>query len=163
MPTVRSKGVTVWGYLLVLGSLFQIGVLISGGYEHYAYLHQEYGPETILIRYWVSWAIKIAGLIAGIGVLKLNDWCRKLAVFNSLFIILTITLKHTYAAYSLHTRYLDHTIGGLFPGVSFASLTWPALIIQRAIDIIFGLLLIYFFTRPQVRKQFKLQKGLYKI
>jgi hypothetical protein len=131
-----------------------MGALASGGYEHYAYLHQEYAPGTVLIRYWVSWTIKIAGLIAGIGVLKLNDWCRKLAIFNSLFIVLTVTLKHTYTAYSLHTKDLDQTLGGILPGVSFSSLTWPALIIQRSIDIIFGLLLICFFTRPEVRKQF---------
>jgi hypothetical protein len=155
VTAVRSKGVTIWGYLLILSSLFQMIVLISGGYTHYAYLHQEYSPNTILIRYWVSWIIKFAGLIAGIGILNLNEWCRKFAILSSLFTVLTVHLKHTYAAYSLHAKYLDQTMGGQFPGVSFSSLTWPALIIQRSIDIIFGLLLIYFFTRPEVRKQFK--------
>ena len=155
MQPPRSKGITFWGYLLIVSSLFQLAVLISGGYAHYAYLHQEYPTNTILIRYWFSWIIKIAGIVAGIGVLKLNDWCRKLAIFNSLVTVLTVHLKHTYAAYSLHTKYLDQTMGGMFHGITFSSLTWPALVIQRAIDIIFGILLIYFFTRPQVIKQFK--------
>jgi len=155
MAMLRSKGVTFWGYLLIWSSIYQILALLSGGYAHYAYLHQEYAPKVILFRYWVSWIIKIAGIIAGIGILKLNDWCRKFAIFNSLFTILTVNLKHTYAAYSLHTKYLDQTMVGVFPKGGFSSITWTALIIQRSIDVIFGLLLIYFFTRPEVRKQFK--------
>lgn len=155
MATVRSRGVTIFGVLLIISSLYQIGALILGGYEHYAYLHKEYNSNIILIRYMVSWVIKISGLVAGIGILRLNDLCRKLAIINSLFVILTVHLKHTYPAYSLHTKYLDQTMGGIFPSVSFVSFTWPALIIQRSIDVIFGILLIYFFTRIEVRQQFK--------
>ncbi|MDE2214598.1 MAG: hypothetical protein KGJ61_05700 [Candidatus Omnitrophica bacterium] len=154
MVNTRSNGVTVWGWLLILGSLYQMTALALGGYKHYAYLFGQYPPGIIDLRYGVSWIIKLLGLVAGIGILKLNEWCRKLAVFNSLFVVLLVNLKHPYAAYALHAKYLDQTMGGIFP-VTFSDFVWPALIIQRSIDVIFGLLLIYFFTRPGVKRQFK--------
>jgi hypothetical protein len=151
---IRSKGVTLWGYVLVISSLIEIWALVSDGYTHYAYLHQDAGPKLLMLRWCFSWIIKISGIVAGIGILMLNDWCRKFAIFNSLFTVLTVNLKHTYAAYSLHTKYLDQTIGPLMHGLSFQTYTWPALIVQRLLDIVFGISLIWFFTRPQVRKQF---------
>ncbi|MDE2028722.1 MAG: hypothetical protein KGK03_01155 [Candidatus Omnitrophica bacterium] len=153
MTKTPSKGVAAWGWLLILGSVYQMLALASGGYPHYAYLFQQYSPQVILLRYWVSWIIKIIGLAAGIGVLKLNEWCRKLAVFNSFFVVLLVSFKHPYEAYALHAKYLDQSLGGLFP-FSFSSMVWPALIIQRSIDVIFGIALIHFFTRPGVKKQF---------
>ena len=156
MAKLRSRGVTVFGVLLVLGSLFQIWILWSAGYAHYSYLHQEYSSNVIYLRYIVSWVVKIIGLILGVGILRLNDWCRKLAIINCILLILTVHLKHSYPAYSLHLKYLDQmTGGGAYPGMSFESLIWPALIAQRSLDIIFGIALIYFFTRPSVRKQFQ--------
>ncbi len=156
MYKTRSSGVTVFGYLLILGSLYQILILLSGGYVHYSYLHQEYPPNMIMVRYCVSWIMKISGLVAGIGILNLNDPCRVFAIFNSVFTIMTVHLKHTYAAYSLHTKYLDHVLASSIPsGVSFPSITGAALFIQRLIDIIFGVALIYFLTRPTVKKQFQ--------
>lgn len=155
MPKLRSWGVAILGHLLIWTSLYQIFVLLSAGYSYYSYLHQEYSPAVIFLRYVVSWIIKIAGLIAGVGILKLNEAARIFAIFNSLFIVLTVHLKHSYAAYSLHMKGLDQSLGVIHPAMSFSSLTGLALFIQRAIDVVFGLVLIYFFTRPAVKKQFK--------
>ncbi len=155
MTIVRSHGVTIFGYLLILSSLYQIGSLVSAGYQHYSYLHQEYSPNVILLRYWVSWILKIFGLIAALGILKLNDPCRVFAIVNSLFIVLTVNLKHSYAAYKLHTKLLDQTFGRMHSSITFESITGIALFFQRATDVVFGLALIYFFTRPEVIKQFK--------
>ena len=157
-PMARLHGVTFFGWMLILGSIYQILILYFAGYDHYSYLHQEYLPKVIFMRYTFSWVIKIAGFILGVGILKLNEPCRKLAIMNSLVIVLTVHLKHTYFAYSLHTKYLDHVFGDIYPGVTFSSLTWPSLIIQRSIDVIFGLLFIYYFTRPRVRRQFQSNK-----
>jgi len=140
-------------------SIFQIFILATAGYDHYEFLHQEYSKDIIQIRYLVSWGIKIVGIILGIGILKLNDFSRILALLNSLFIISTVNLKHSFAAYSLHTKYLDETMlkinGGIPLDFTFSSLTNISLGFQRLIDVIFGLLLIYYFTRPKVREQFK--------
>ena len=156
MDIVRSRGVTIFGCLLILGCLYQMGVLFSAGYGHYSYLNQEYPPEIIFIRWIVSWVIRITGLIAGIGILKLKDVCRKFAILSSFFTVVTVHLKHSYPAYALHMKYLDASTGvGAHSSVSFVSLTWPALIAQRCVSVIFGVLLIYFFTHPEVRKQFQ--------
>jgi hypothetical protein len=154
MQRARSKGVTIFGVILIVGALYQmIGVYLAG-YNFYCQLHQEYNGSMLQIRYAVSWGIKIAGLLLGIGILYLNDFSRKMLIVYYLFIIATVHLKHTYAAYSIHTKMLDQNLEGISSIVSFQSLTWPALIIQRGVDVVFGILLIYFFTRLDVRKQF---------
>lgn len=155
MAIKRSKGVTFFAIILILGALFQMAVVYSGGYKFYCYLHQEYGSGMLFVRYLVSWGIKIAGLILGIGIWKLNDWARKLLIAYYVFIIATVHLKHSFSAYVIHMRNLDAAYGHLLDGFTFVSLTWPALIIQRGLDIVFGLAIIYFFTRPEVRRQFQ--------
>jgi len=158
VPKVRSIGVTLFGYILIICSLYQMLALAGAGYQHYLYLHQEYDKNMILVRYIFSWFIKIVGLVSGIGILNLKDIFRKLAILNSLLIICTVNLKHTYGAYLLHAQYLDKLAAtyGFWPyDVSFTTMVLPALKVQRAIDIIFGVLLIYFFTRPAVEKQFQ--------
>ena len=155
----RSRGVTVFGYILVLESTYHIIVLASAGYAHYAFTFHQYSPGLILIRYIFSWFIKLAGLAAGIGVLKQIDFFRKFAILNSLMIVCLVNLKHPYEAYSVYTKELDQSLQPFLTnqlhGLTFSSITWPALIIQRTIDVVFGLSLIYFFTRPQVKAQFK--------
>lgn len=153
-----SKGTVVFAYLLIMGALYQSAVLLFSGYEQYAYLHQELSEGMVKVRYGVSWLIKIAGFVIGIGLLRLKEWARLGALVNSVFIIATVHLKHSYKAYSLHTAQLDRAfeaIGGLPEDITFKSLTEPALFCQRALDIVFCLVLAYFLTRPTVKSQFK--------
>lgn len=150
-----SKGVVFFGIVMIAGALFHMWAVYSAGYKHYCLLHQEYASGMLYFRYMVSWGIKIAGLGLGVGILKLKEWARKLLIVYYVFIIATVHLKHAYPAYSIHMKMLDENFGHLLTGFTFASLTWPALIIQRGVDIVFGLAVIYFFTRPEVRRQFQ--------
>ncbi len=155
MAKKPSIGVIIFGVVLILGALFQMFLVYRSGYEYYCRLHQEYDSTMLYVRYLVSWGIKLAGLVLGFGILKLNDWARKLLIAYYVFIIATVHLKHAYPAYMIHLQDLDKSYGHLLAGFTFVSLAWPSLIIQRGVDVVFGLLVIYFFTRPEVRNQFK--------
>ena len=146
--------INIWGILLIVFSLYGMILLLSSGHDHYRYLHQEYPPAIIALRYCVSWAVKILGFISGVGILYRKDFFRKTAIAGSLFTILTIHLKHSYAGFSQHARYLDDHLDINLQGIAFSSLAWPAMMTARVLDIIFAVLLIYFFTRPEVRKYF---------
>lgn len=154
----RLNGIDIWAYLLIVTSIFQLIILWSAGYEYYVMLHQELSADLIKLRYAVSWIIKVIGILIGIGLMLRLEWVRKLAILNSLVILLTVHLKHSYKAYKLHTRHLDEAmqaIGGLPNGVYFSDITIPALWVQRGIDIIFASLLIFYLTRHAVKLQFR--------
>ena len=145
--------INIWGILLIVFSLCGMILLLSSGYDHYRYLHQEYPPAIIALSYCVSWAVKILGLVSGIGILYRKDFFRKTAIAGSLFAILTTHLKHSYAGFLQHAHYLDEHLD-LNLGIAFSSIAWPAMAAARIIDVIFAAALIYFFTRPEVRKHF---------
>jgi hypothetical protein len=154
MAQGRLLGISILGCLLIGSSLYQMCILLTAGYEYYAYLHQEYSPAMILMRYIFSWVIKLVGLACGMGILRRNEFFRKAAILNSAFIVATVNLKHTYAAYSLHTRHLDQVMV-LPAGITFSSMTPVTLMIQKGIDIVFGLVLIFYLTRPKVKETFR--------
>ena len=154
MDKKNAARINLWGILLILTSFYGMIVLLTSGYDHYRYLHQEYSASTIVLRYCVSWAVKIFGFISGIGILAGKDFFRKTAIAGSLFAILTTHLKHSAQGFAQHTRYLDEHFDIPLEGFHFSSLTWGAMMISRMIDVIFAAALIYFFTQREVKKHF---------
>lgn len=156
--STESPGIDFFGYTTAAVSLYQAIVLLSAGYPYYAYLHQEYTPRMILVRYVFSWLIKALGLVVGIGLLARKEFFRKLAIASSVLTIVTVHLKHTHAAYLLHVQQLDRSFealyGGLPDGFTFVSVLGPALLLQRSIDVVFALALIFYLTRAHVKQQF---------
>jgi hypothetical protein len=156
----RSSGVTALAWLLIISSVMHIHKLIVDVpwyVDAYGYLP----PWLIVTRYAFSWLQRCAGILAAIGLLALNDVARKLAILIGTFTILTIYWKHPYVAYKSHAEYLDRQMGPWFyeigapAGFKIASYTTAAVILNCALDILFCSILIYFFTRRSVKKQFK--------
>ena len=116
-------------------------------------------PNVILLRYFVSWAVKLLGLLSGIGIIYRKEIFRKTAIVGSLFTILTAGLQHTYAEFHQYTQYMDqHLLNSIavpVEGFTFSAITGLAVIMARVLDIFFAGLLIYFFTRPEVKKHFE--------
>ena len=151
----RSRGVTILGYLLIFSSLGAMITLVS--FNHYKYLFHHLPEEVMLVRYFISWTLRIVGRISGIGILRLSDICRKIAIAIFCITIMGVCVKNSYACFSNLIRLLDQlpiagALGG--PGI-FSSVIRPAVITSRILDIIFSVCFIYFFTRPRVREQFK--------
>ena len=151
------SGIDIWGGLLVICSLYQLSGLIN--YGHYAFLYNAYPPNVILLRYFVSWAVKLLGLLSGIGIIYRKEIFRKTAIVGSLFTILTAGLQHTYAEFHQYTQYMDqHLLNSIavpVEGFTFSAITGLAVIMARVLDIFFAGSLIYFFTRPEVKKHFE--------
>ncbi len=157
MPPKRSIGVTLFSAGLILSSLYKMIVLLN--FSHYIYLHQDLDRQSIIFRYLVSWIEKILTLASGAGILYQKDIFRKMAIALWLIIICTISLKHPYAGFLNHIVYLDHV--GIISlkfleshGMPLPVLHQTVVILARLQDVIFGLCLIYFFTRHSVKSQF---------
>ena len=162
---MRSKhpvGIAVLAVMLIAGSLINILKLFDFGY--YRYLFQPLPGWLIFFRYFISWALKITGIIAGIGILRLKDTYRKLAIYLFIFTICTIYWKHPFFGFARHTAYMDRifnnsgfyqALAERLPMPSFSSLANVSAIVAQVIDVLFAAICIYYFTRPKVKGQFK--------
>lgn len=124
----------------------------------------QYLPDRIIIvRYFVSIGLRIVGLIAGIGILFRKNLFRRLALALSFFTILTIYWKHPINCF----RIIFDRIGQQILATSaiadqaltviklLQSVMWVTLVIVYIIDLGFSICLIYYFTRPKVKEQFR--------
>lgn len=150
----RSIGVTIFGYLLIFSSLSQMSTLAC--FSHYKYLFQHLSEHMMLVRYLISWALRIVGLASGIGILRRLDIFRKIAIAIFCITIAGVCVKNSYACFNNLNRLLDQLAMNTFgvPGI-FSSVTRPAVVTARILDIAFSLCFIYFFTRPKVKEQFR--------
>ena len=163
VPAARSArplGVMVFGFLLILSSLVHMHTLIVARGEYYSAVFGYWPHWLMTLRYFFSWAQRIAGLMAGVGILYLKDIFRKLAILIGCFSVVTIYWKHPYQAFKNHAVYLDQHLGVYlrnfgYPNVTFAQYTLAALIVQYLLDFIFFGSMIYYLTRPAVKARFK--------
>ncbi len=162
-PQKRLIGLTIFGWLLISSSIVHMTTLIFG----YQWYHDNYAywPEWLFnTRYGFSWLQRILGISAGIGLLRGNDFCRKIAIAIGVFTISTLYWKHHYPAFLRHCQSLDEQFAGVFqyigyPGFSFVRFCLPALIVHCLLDIIFCGSLWYYLTRPSVKNYFRKSHG----
>lgn len=154
----RSKCVTIFGILLSLSSLVHMDKLASDT-QWYANIYSYLPPQLIVARYCFSWLQRIIGLLVGVGLLARKEIARKIVIVIGCFTILTIYWKHPYPAFKIHTQYLNKRFGYIVARtgtkLTFSSIALPAVILYCIGEIIFWSILVYFFTRPSVKNQFK--------
>jgi len=140
MKEKRSKGVTIFGWLGILGSatllhnLFTIDKRITAWEVRHYVLPESY---SIIVKSYGAFSV-VAYLIAGISLLKLLKWARvyniALAIIGSIYsagLLLIYTAPHIY------------------------SQNPHAIIFALSLNLLVLGLIIYFFTRPKVKEQFK--------
>ena len=155
----RSKGVTIFAFLFIMSSFIHINKFIVD-LQWYADTYSYMPPWLMLTRYTFSRFQRVLGVLAAVGILALNEAARKLLIAIEVFTILTINWKHPYEGYKAHTDFLDGYLGpmlhqlGTPAGFKISAYALPAAIVNRVLDVIFCLIVIYFFTRPSVKKQF---------
>lgn len=101
------------GLVLIAASLFDAGNLIA---PDYAAMFSDLPPGIVQCRYWVSVAVRLAGVAAGVGVLRGSERGRRLAVALGWFTVATVLWKHPRGAIE---RSLLQAGGG--PGVFSAA------------------------------------------
>src|SRR3989338_9777350 len=76
-PVSRTRGVTIFAFLLIVSSLIHIHKLIVDR-DMYVYLYSYWPTWLIMLRYSFSWFQRILGLAAGIGILSLKEIGRRI-------------------------------------------------------------------------------------
>ena len=146
----KPFGVLVLGGILIITSLDLLRHMPS--YSLYTLINHEWPKSIIGIRFVGSYVFRLIGLAMGIGVLFLNNNARKFLIGFSYYCIITLPLRHTYSAQLFFSQQIYHQYGSVF---SLQVFTWLAVIIRWFIDGIFSLILIYYFSRPNVISNFK--------
>ena len=130
MNQKTSLGVTIFGWLaIILGAVSFLFNLRTT----FIYLKEE-GIFITLITFLIFCNIaNVLQIIYGIGVLQLREWARKMAIIMSIVVLIIYPLLY------------------LIFGIV---LTYKNLIVMM-ITLGFPIAIIYFFTRPRVKAQFK--------
>jgi hypothetical protein len=100
----------------------------------------------------------IFSLICGIYLLKLKSWARKLAIILGAVHFITIPLFLKIAV-PINTQVMKSTMAARgytqMQQKQFEPFASIVLMIPAAVGIMWDLSIIYFFTRPKVKEQFK--------
>lgn len=154
-------GLVVFGVGLIVTSLLQMTALSDA--DHYGYLFQDLPPWAIMSRYVVSWMARFVGLAAGVGILRRQELFRKTTLVLAWGTAITAYWKHPYAGFVRHISDLElrssefkMLIDQILQqaGMSLSTLTRIIVMVVRAQEIAFALLLIWYFSLPRVKAQF---------
>lgn len=131
MGDKRSIGITIFAWIIIASSLFNLFLRLE-------YLFRvAFRSGQIGIGTYFSLVISVLSIISAAYLLKLKKWARLATIIISIIVLIDIVLKIPFFVKSI--------------GFS------PMLIIILLIvsfPLIFGLGVIYYFSRPAVRGQF---------
>lgn len=172
----RSKGVMIFGILFILGAVIGVAALFNLKQQMLIYSQFTKGilPQVMIALN----VIKIlATLIAGIFLLKLKNWARKLVVALCLVSIVFVSVgfvsflvkradfdSYIQQGFAMQQDELIKSTGIEDPVKAQAQLDQIKAILSKVIPIfvmvviflayLWNVIILYFFTRPQVRAQF---------
>ncbi len=148
-----SKGIIISAILIILYSLHGLPTV---GFDIYYSKFYPLPEKVILARYIYSIALRIALITCSLGILLRKDIFRKVLLLISFFTIATVYWKHPVDCFK---RVLLWKIEqGILPAEALSTIDMASRIsalLCSVVDIVFALCLIYYFTRPKVKKQFR--------
>lgn len=151
----RSFGFKVFCALLVVGLVYKLWGLWN--YNYYRFMFQPLAEQMIFMRYCASITLRLVGLIIVTGVLLLKDTFRKALLLYCFFTLCFLYFKHPYYVFENIARYTEQVFLNkiIVTELTHPSYPWISLIFNYTIDIVFSGAMLYYFTRPKVREQFK--------
>jgi len=152
-----SVGVIVFGILLILSSLFNVTGL---NLDATRFLLQPLPEALIVVFFYISVVCVVLSFVSGVGVFFLKDIFRKIVLFIGSYSIFTYVV-FGYTTFSNMPRFIDREITEMMattpavPEQAFYSIMWACCIAFLILDFAFAVCLVYYFTRPKVKEQFK--------
>ena len=135
----RSKSVTVLAWLLIVGSVSNtLTSLVSFVFKLPA---DNVNPALSNYFYYAASPFSI---LVGIFLLKLKNWARVAAIMLSILVAIETVLTTPYVMKQL----IALNLYGSF-------VTRAVLLIATGCSLAFNVAILYFFTRPRIKEQFK--------
>jgi hypothetical protein len=159
MENKKPVGIKIFGILIILTSLIQIFDLLN--FEFYKWLFYPLPEHIIRARYIFSIICRLVGLSAGIGILFHKDLFRKAALLLFSGVLCFAYWKHPYYSVSrtlrtaLEASFKRYNISYAISPSQIKTLSIISMFLLYFIDICFAICLIYYFTRPKIKKWFR--------
>lgn len=153
MENKRSMGVTIFGWAFIVVSGLSLAKLITGFMHPLSREWLIALPVDTLLRV----SMIILTFLSGIGILRLLPWARKLAIWITL-ISLTYLIISLGPLYLNAQEYLKQIEGKLsLPSGQQISVEYfrRVVVLVGTAFFAFYSYIIYFFTRPHIKEQFK--------
>jgi len=145
MENKRSKGVTFWGWVFIIGGILGIWAIFGHKFQ--------IGSITVESKHFglvdsiVFLLFSGAYILCGLFVLRLDERARKTVIWLTIILMLYIFLSSLFQIIkSANWDKLpvnDHVTVLLF------------LLVAMLENVLIAIFQIYFFTRPKVKEQFK--------
>lgn len=148
----RSRGVTVYGRLIVVFGIYTL--LGTGAYGQFSLMFRGLAPVFIIALYAFTILYGISGVYCGLKILRLEDWARKLVLILTLISAVSGLFLNRIAM----SNFKDYISSGrvtISPDIIDPMYKYA--VVLTAIVTIFELSIIFFFTRPNVARQFKVK------
>lgn len=159
MEKKASKGVKILAWSMIVLNIIMFLSVID--YKTFFDCFRSFSRNFIILMIAYSILASVVGIIAGIGLLKLSEAMRKTSiVINSLDFLLGVPLFYfalrdirLYSYAVVLSQGLDEVIKSNIN--LLANSIFYSIIFISYLTFALNLLLIFFFTRPKVKEQFK--------
>mgnify|MGYP001575158177 CR=1 FL=1 len=159
MEKKRSKGVTIFAWLMIILNTFMLLSFfdVKTMFECYKSFSKNF--VIAIISYSILSAL--IGILVGFGLLKLKDTMRRIGIaINSMDLLLGIPLffisLNDLKQYSYSVAVSETVKKSINLNIdTFANFVFYIGVFIIGIIFGLGLLFIFFFTRPKVKEQFK--------
>ena len=145
----RSRGITVYGTAVIMFGAYNL--LGAGNYRQFSLMFRPLTPLLITALYIFTILYGICGVYCGTRVLKLENWARKTVVGLTAFSVISGFLLNRTVMANFKEFLLSERVS-IAPDMVGQVYTYAVII--TAVVTIFELSVIYYFTRPEVVKQF---------
>jgi len=156
----KPFNIFVFAILLILSSLIWFAAYMN--YHVYRITFQWLSEESARARYLLSVINRALVLVSGVGILCLKDIFRKIGLVLCVLTICVLPWKHPYLVFKNLAENITQQVLNTMPPESIAvseSISTISLLVSMiivyAVDIVFALAFIYYFTRPKVKNYFK--------
>lgn len=159
MDKKRSRGVTIFAWLLIILNAFALSNAFN--FRISFELYKSFSKEAVIAVILYSMFSPVLGIICGFGILELKEVMRKAMVaINSLDILVSILV------FSLSINDIREYAVSIVAGVTekypspisidaLVNIGFSSVICVYLFYILLSLLVIFFFTRPKVKEQFR--------
>jgi len=153
-----STGIRVFSSLLIVWAMFNL--MGMADVEGWNFINQPLPERVVQANYFITVFFTTLAMMSGLGILFLKESFRKIVIAAAFFTLFTYLIEGPLFIYANLPALVQKQAALVIaesPDLSLVGLKvaiWFITIFGYVLDFGFAVALVYFFTRPQVKKQF---------
>jgi hypothetical protein len=147
-----------FGLFFIATFLISSAVYDMSTFVHYDYqraLFQELPERVFQARYAFSFALRTLIIIVSLGLLRLDERCRKAIIGLAVFTIATIYWKHPFYVFENVAIMVERNYFGAADELRFPAFPWISMFVYVTADLLIAGFLIYYFTLQSVTRLYR--------